>query len=66
MRCDAFIMAECYNGEPVFWMWNTVDRYRDMLPDSTRLVVDFETGDMPQPDILGAFELKKQKNTWTT
>ena len=61
MKCDAFIMAECYNGEPVFWMWNTVDRYRDMLPDSTRLVVDFETGDMPQPDILGAFELKKLK-----
>ena len=61
MKCDAFIMAECSNGEPVFWMWNTVDRYRDMLPDSTRLVVDFETGDMPQPDILGTFELKKLK-----
>lgn len=60
MRCDAFIMAECYNGEPVFWMWNTVGRYRDMLPDSTRLVVEFDNGDMPQSmpqsDILDEFE----------
>ena len=51
MKCDAFIMAECYNGEPVFWMWNTSDRYRDMLPDSSRLVVEFENGNMPQSDI---------------
>lgn len=67
MRCDAFIMAECYNGEPVFWMWNTVNRYRNMLPDSTRLVVEFDNGDMPQSmpqsDILGEFELKKLKES---
>jgi len=61
MRCDAFIMAECYNGEPVFWMWNTVNRYRDILPDSTRLVVEFDNGNMPQSDILGEFEMKKLK-----
>ena len=61
MRCDAFIMAECYNGEPVFWMWNTVGRYRDMLPDSTRLVVEFENGEVPQSDILDEFEIKKLK-----
>lgn len=61
MRCDAFIMAECYNGEPVFWMWNTVNRYRDILPDSTRLVIEFDNGDMPQSDILGEFEMKKLK-----
>ena len=61
MRCDAFIMAECYNGEPVFWMRNTVGRYRNMLPDSTRLVVEFDNGNMPQSDILGEFEMKKLK-----
>ncbi len=67
MKCDAFIMAECYNGEPVFWMWNTVNRYRNMLPDSTRLVVEFDNGDMPQSmpqsDILGEFEIKKLKES---
>ena len=61
MRCDAFIMAECYNGEPVFWMWNTVGRYRDMLPDSTRLVVEFDNDEVSQSDILGEFEMKKLK-----
>ena len=65
MKCDAFIMAECYNGEPVFWMWNTVNHYSDMLSDSTRLVVEFDNGDIPQSmtqsDILGEFEIKKLK-----
>lgn len=61
MKCDAFIMAECYNGEPVFWMWNTADRYRNMLPDSSRLVVEFENGNMPQSDILSEFEMKQLK-----
>ena len=61
MRCDAFIMAECYNGEPVFWMRNTVDRYRNMLPDSTRLVIEFDNDEMPQSDILSEFELKQLK-----
>lgn len=61
MKCDAFIMAECYNGEPVFWMWNTADHYRNMLPDSTRLVVEFDNDEMPQSDILGEFEMKKLK-----
>lgn len=61
MECDAFIMAECYNGEPVFWMWNTTDRYRNMLPDSSRLVVEFENSNMPQSDILSEFEMKQLK-----
>lgn len=61
MKCDAFIMAECYNGEPVFWMWNTVDRYRNMLPDSTRLVVEFDNDEMSQSDILSEFEMKELK-----
>lgn len=61
MKCDAFIMAECYNGEPVFWMWNTADHYRNMLPDSSRLVVEFENGNMPQSDILSEFEMKQLK-----
>ena len=62
-RCDAFIMAECYNGEPVFWMWNTVDRYRDMLPDSTRLVFELDIDKGSQSDILGEFEMKKLKES---
>lgn len=57
MKCDAFIMAECYNGEPVFWMWNTVDRYRNMLPDSSRLLVEFENGNIPQSDILSEYDI---------
>ena len=61
MKCDAFIMAECYNGEPVFWMWNTAGRYCNMLPDSSRLVVEFENGNMPQSDILSEFEMKQLK-----
>lgn len=61
MKCDAFIMAECYNGEPVFWMRNTVDRYRNMLPDSTRLVIEFDNDEMPQSDILSEFEMKQLK-----
>lgn len=61
MKCDAFIMAECYNGEPVFWMRNTVDRYRNMLPDSTRLVIEFDNDEMSQSDILSEFEMKKLK-----
>lgn len=61
MKCDAFIMAECYNGEPVFWMWNTVDRYRNMLPDSSRLVVEFENGNIPQFNILSEYDIKKLK-----
>ncbi len=60
-KCDAFIMAECYNGEPVFWMWNTADHYRNMLPDSTRLVVEFDNDEMSQSDILSEFEIKKLK-----
>ena len=60
-KCDAFIMAECYNGEPVFWMWNTADHYRNMLPDSTRLVVELDNDEMPQSDILSEFEMKKLK-----
>ncbi|WP_289201208.1 hypothetical protein, partial [Phocaeicola sartorii] len=54
-------MAECYNGEPVFWMRNTVDRYRNMLPDSTRLVIEFDNDEMPQSDILSEFEMKQLK-----
>ena len=61
MKCDAFIMAECYSGEPVFWMRNTVDRYRNMLPDSTRLVIEFDNDEMPQSDILSEFEMKQLK-----
>ena len=60
-KCDAFIMAECYNGEPVFWMWNTADHYRNMLPDSTRLVVEFDNDEMSQSDILSEFEKKQLK-----
>ncbi len=59
--CDAFIMAECYNGEPVFWMRNTVDHYRNILPDSTRLVIEFDNDEMPQSDILSEFEMKQLK-----
>ncbi len=43
-KCDAFIMADNYKGENGFWMRNIANRYRNMLPDSTRLCyeIDYE------------------------
>ncbi len=41
-KCDAFIMADNYQGENGFWMRNIADRYRNMLPDSTRLVFEID------------------------
>ena len=41
-RCDAFIMADNCKGENGFWMRNIASRYRDMLPDSTRLCFEID------------------------
>lgn len=62
LKCDAFIMAENCKGETGFWMRNTAHRYRNMLPDSTRLHVEFDKSDTPQSDILSKQDLKKLEN----
>lgn len=61
-KCDAFIMAEYYNGENGYWMRNIAERYRHMLPDSSRLVVEFENGSVPQSDVLNGQDMKKLKS----
>ncbi len=62
LKCDAFIMAENCKGETGFWMRNIARRCRKMLPDSTRLHVEFDRSDTLQPDILSKQDLKKLKN----
>ena len=61
-KCDAFIMAEYYKGENGWWMRDIADRYRCMLPDSTRLVVEFENDSVPQSNILNEQNMKKLKS----
>lgn len=61
-KCDAFIMAEYYKGENGWWMRNIADRYRRMLPDSTRLVVEFENGSVPQSNALSEQDMEKLKS----
>lgn len=41
LKCDAFIMEQNCKGETGFWMRNIARRCRKMLPDSTRLHVEF-------------------------
>lgn len=60
-RCDAFIMADFCRGENGYWMRHVARSYRDMLPDSTRLSVEFETFGIPQSDILSEEEMKRLK-----
>lgn len=61
LRCDAFIMAQQCKGETGFWMRNIVGRYRNMLPDSTHLCVEFNNDRLPQCDILSERDMKKLK-----
>lgn len=61
-KCDAFIMAEYYKGENGCRMRNIADRYRRMLPDSSRLVVEFENDSVPQSNILNEQDMKKLKS----
>lgn len=61
-KCDAFIMAENCKGETGFWMRDIAHRYRRMLPDSTRLHVEFDRSDAQQSDILSKQDLKKLEN----
>lgn len=60
-KCDAFIMAQYYEGENGWWMRDIANRYRRMLPDSTHLCVEFENGSVPQLDILSEQDMKKLK-----
>lgn len=60
-RCDAFIMADYCRGENGYWMRKVARSYRDMLPDSTRLSVEFETFGLPQSEILNENEMKRLK-----
>lgn len=59
-KCDAFIMADNYKGENGFWMRNIADRYRNMLPDSTRIVFEIDN-DKSYPHILSDKDTKELK-----
>lgn len=59
-KCDAFIMADNYQGENGFWMRNIADRYRNMLPDSTRLVFEIDN-DKSHPFVLSDKDTKELK-----
>lgn len=61
-KCDAFIMAEYYKGENGYWMRNIADRYRHMLPDSSRIVVEFGDDSVSQSDVLSEQDMKKLKS----
>lgn len=61
LKCDAFIMAQNCKGETGFWMRNIAHRYRDMLPDSTRLYVEFDNDGIPPSEILSEEDMKKLK-----
>lgn len=62
VKCDAFIMEKNCKGETGFWMRDIAHRYRRMLPDSTRLHVEFDRSDALQSDILSKQDLKKLEN----
>jgi len=59
-KCDAFIMANNCKGENGFWMRNIADRYRNMLPDSTRLCFEIDY-DQSYPYVLSDKDTKKLK-----
>lgn len=59
-KCDAYIMADNYKGENGFWMRNIADRYRKMLPDSTRLVFEIDN-DKYHPYVLSDKDTKELK-----
>lgn len=59
-KCDAFIMAENYNGENGFWMRDIAARYRDMLPDSTRLWYEIDH-DESYPHVLSEDDMERLK-----
>lgn len=61
-KCDAFIMAEHYKGESGWRMRDIAERYRSMLPDSSRLVVEFENGSVPQSNALSEQDMEKLKS----
>lgn len=60
-RCDAFIMADNCKGENGFWMRNIAVRYRNMLPDSTRLCLEIDDDNAHQSLVLGERDIKKLK-----
>ncbi len=59
-RCDAFIMADNCKGENGFWMRNIASRYRDMLPDSTRLCFEIDN-EKSYPHVLSDKNVKELK-----
>lgn len=59
-KCDADIMAEYYEGENGFWMRNIAARYRNMLPDSTRLCYEIDY-DKSYPYVLSEEDTKRLK-----
>lgn len=58
-QCDAFIMAEYYEGGNGNRMRSIAERYRRMLPDSSRLVVELGDDSMPQPSVLSEQDTKR-------
>lgn len=62
LKCDAFIMEQNCKGETGFWMRNIAHSYRRMLPDSTRLHVEFDKSEALQSDILSKQDLKELEN----
>lgn len=61
-KCDAFVMAEYYEGENGWRMRDIADRYRRMLPDSSQLIVEFENRSMPQSIVLNKQDMEKLEN----
>lgn len=61
-NCDAYIMAKYYRGENGFWMRNIAERYRRMLPDSTRFAVEFENDNVPKSEVLSEQDMIKLKS----
>lgn len=58
-NCDAFIMAEYYEEGNGYRMRGIAERYRRMLPDSSRLVVELGDDSMPQSSVLSEQDLKR-------
>ena len=58
-NCDAFIMAEYYEGGNGNRMRSIAEHYRRMLPDSSRLVVEFGDDSMPQSSVLSERDMKR-------
>ena len=59
LKCDANIMVQNYKGENGFWMRNIAHRYRNMLPDSTRLCVEIDNDYASQSRVLSEQVIKK-------